>query len=92
MDRPRPARGRASAGAVVELGGDDNGLLPQVSPCLPDASEALARGAEHLHRMGPRAYAEILAGLIHSTGLAAGVLQRLDRHCALAAAIRGDAR
>ena len=44
----------------------------------PRARLRLQRGAEHVHRLGPRAMAELLAELAHQTGSIAATLDVLD--------------
>jgi hypothetical protein len=49
---------------------------------MPDrtAELRLQRGAEHLHRLGPRAVAELLAEIAHRTGSMDDVLELLAQY------------
>ncbi len=49
---------------------------------MPDrtAELRLRRGAEHLHRLGPRAIAELLAEIGHQAGCTAEVIELLEQY------------
>jgi hypothetical protein len=78
VTRPRLQAGRRSTGATSRCLAGPLGAPIAARPSGVHDALRLRRGAEHLHRLGPRAVAEFLAEVGRECRYEAVILDRLD--------------